>query len=63
MNVSGDTIGYLSIIYSQLRKMHFRDRTQTMDIHNRRMEGVLLRRLLPVKIQGFDKQVSSPKWY
>ena len=37
MIVSGDTIGYSSTKYSQLRKMHFRDRTQAMDIQNGRM--------------------------
>jgi hypothetical protein len=63
MNVSGDTVGYLSIKYSQLRKMHFRDITQAMEIHNGRMAGVLPRRLLLVKMQGFGKQVSSPKCY
>ena len=59
MNVSGDTIGCLSIKYSQLRKMHFRDITKAMEIHNVRIAGVLPRRLLPVKMR---KQVSSPKW-
>jgi len=63
MNVSGDTTGYLSIKYSQLRKTNFRDITWAMEIYKGRMAGVLPRRLLSVKIQGFVKQVISPKWY
>ena len=60
MDVSGDTIGYLSVKNSQLRKMYFSDRVQAMEKHRGRIVGVLSRRPLPVKIQGFGKQVSSP---
>ena len=60
MDVSGDTIGYFSVKYSQLRKMYFSDIVQAMEKHTGRIVGVLSRRLLPVKIQGFSKQVSSP---
>ena len=60
MNVSGDTVGYLNNIYSQLRKTHFRDITQATEIYNERLAEVLLRRFLPAKMQAFGKQVSSP---
>ena len=60
MDVNGDTIGYFSVKYSQLRIMYFRDIAQAMEIHSTRVGEVLSRRLLPVKIQGFGKQVSSP---
>jgi len=59
MDVSGDTIGYLSVKYSQLRKMYFSDTVQAMERHRARIVGLLSRRLLPVKIKDFGKQVSS----